>query len=141
LTQVAFLTGVSDKLALALRLLRKKHREGARVAVFGPPALLNRLDQALWADDALSFLPHLRVRGDAPAELPLELTPIWLLDRPVPGLRCDSAINLGADEPAWLQGFDKVAELVGSEDDERLAGRRRWKHYETSGCTLSHHPQ
>lgn len=136
-----FLTGVGDKLALALRLLRKKQREGGRVAVYGPPALLNQLDQALWAEQPLSFEPHVRLRGALPSPVAMELTPIWLLDRPVEALRCDSAINLGADDVQLVAGVGRLAEVVGLDDDERLAGRRRWKQYEAAGHVLSHHPQ
>ena len=49
MTDVAFHTGIADPLDYACRLLRKAYRSGARVAVHGAPATLDRLDQALVA--------------------------------------------------------------------------------------------
>ena len=48
MTDIAFHTGIANPLDYACRLLRKAYRSGARVAVHGEPALLDRLDQALW---------------------------------------------------------------------------------------------
>lgn len=141
MAEVVFLTGAADKLGLASRLLRKKLRDGARVAVYGPAPLLTRLDQMLWADDSTSFVPHVRLRhGQAPAPQLLG-TQLWLLDQPDASLRCDSAVNLGVDRPDWCLSHDRIAELIGPDPDERHAGRQRWKHYESQGHRLSHHPQ
>lgn len=139
--EVVFFTGVEDKLAFACRLLRKKYREGARVAVFGPPALLNRLDQALWAEPPLDFVPHLRLRGDAAAPPDAARTPLWLLERADPALACDSALNLGSDAVDELVAHGRVAEIIATADDDRAAGQQRWKRYKALGAALAHHPQ
>lgn len=141
MAEVVFLTGTVDKLGLACRLLRKKLRDGARVAVYGPAPLLSRLDQMLWADDSTSFIPHVRVRqGQTPAPHLLN-TQLWLLDQPDASLRCDSAVNLGIDRPDWCLNHERIAELVGLDPEDRQSGRQRWKHYESLGHRLSHHPQ
>jgi DNA polymerase III subunit chi len=141
MTQVLFLTGVNDKVEMALRLLRKKRKEGGRVVVLAPLPILRRLDQALWSNEAQGFDPHVWCKS-APSDVALELTPVWLSDRPVEGLHCDSAINLGVDAAPWLtQGFEKVAEVVGLDADDRQAGRARWKAYEAAGLNLNHLPQ
>lgn len=141
MTQILFLTGVNDKVEMALRLLRKKRKEGGRVVVLAPPSILRRLDQALWSHEAQGFEPHIWCKS-APSAVALELTSVWLSDRPMDGLNCDSAINLGVDAAAWLtQGFEKVAEVVGLDADDRQAGRGRWKAYESAGATLHHLPQ
>ena len=61
MTDVAFHTGIANPLDYACRLLRKAYRSGARVAVHGEPAVLDRLDQALWTFEALEFVPHIVV--------------------------------------------------------------------------------
>jgi DNA polymerase-3 subunit chi len=141
MAEVVFLTGVDDKLAFACRLLRKKWREGSRVAVFGPSALLARLDRALWEQPQLDFLPHQRLgRGEAvPADA--ALTPIWLLDTATPALNCDSAVNLGFDDVPALASHARVAEVVGPDDADRAQGQQRWKQYKSLGHALQHHPQ
>jgi DNA polymerase-3 subunit chi len=142
MTQVVFFTGVVDRLGFVQRLLRKKYREGARVAVYGPAPVLLRLDNQLWTADPLEFLPHIRVRETtAPAPWLCERTPIWLLDQPRPELGCDTAVNLGWDDVPALLGHTRLAEVIGLGDEERRAGRQRWRAYEAQGCSLQHLPQ
>lgn len=139
--EVVFLTGVGDKLSFTCRLLRKKYREGSRVAVFGPAPLLTRLDHALWAESQLDFVPHQRLRRGEALPADAALTPIWLVEAAAPGLRCDSAINLGADDIHALLCHDRVAEIVGLDDADRAQGQARWKQYRAQGHAVVHRPQ
>jgi len=138
MAEVIFLTGVGDKLAYACRLLRKKHREGARVAVFGPPGLLQRLDQALWRDEPLAFQPHRRLQPGEALPPGMGRTRLWLLSQAVADLNCDTAVNLGLEDVELFGQFARVAEVIGQDEDERQAGRGRWKRYEAQGHSLSH---
>lgn len=137
------MTGVADPLDFATRLLRKKQREGARVALYAPPALLQRLDHALWAAQPLDFIPHVTLRPGAPAPAAAvrERTLLWLLTQPLPELACDSAVNLGRDDLDLAALHARVAEVVGTDDGERAAGRARWRRYEAAGHQLVHRPQ
>jgi DNA polymerase III subunit chi len=139
--EVRFFTGVGDPLALAQRLVRKRWREGGRIAVFGPASLLTRFDQALWSEPPLDFLPHIRLRPGDPVPADAGLTPVWLLERPEPALACDSAVNLGIDDVDALAGFERLAELVSTEPAARAAGQQRWRRYKAMGLTIHHHPQ
>jgi DNA polymerase-3 subunit chi len=141
MAEVVFLTGVDDKLSFACRLLRKKFREGSRVAVYGPAPLLTRLDQALWAEPQLDFLPHQRLRRGEAAPADAALTPVWLLESAVPGLHCDSAVNLGAEDVAALASHDRVAEVVSLDEHDRAQGQLRWRQYKAHGHALVHRPQ
>jgi DNA polymerase-3 subunit chi len=140
--EVAFHTGVADKLPYACRLLRKAWRSGARVAVSGEPAELQRLDQALWTFEPLEFVPHRRLRRDEEVPAALQRTPIWLLD---PGAAappgCDVLVNLGPERRMGDDAYRRIVELVSSDPAEAQAGRRRWKQYETEGWSIVHHPQ
>jgi DNA polymerase-3 subunit chi len=141
--EVIFLTGVVDVVDFAARLLRKKHREGARLAAYGPPALLQRLDHALWVHDQLDFTPHVWLRAGAalPNATVQARTLLWLLARPEPALRCDSAVNLGCDGLDLAAAHARVAEVIGTDAQEVSAGRARWKAYEAQGHALAHKPQ
>jgi DNA polymerase III subunit chi len=141
--EVVFLTGVADVVDFAGRLLRKKYREGARVALYAPPPLLQRLDQALWVAEQLDFTPHVLLRAGTalPSAVVIERTPLWLLTRPEPALRCDSGINLGCDEPDLAGAHERLAEVVSLNADDVAAGRARWKRYESQGHQLVHRPQ
>jgi len=139
--KVAFHSGVADKQSAACRLLSKAHAAGAAVVVCGEPAALDRLDLALWSFEALSFVPHVRLRGarSAPA---LARTPIWLVDDPAAVPMRQVLVNLG---PAMVEGwrdFERVIELVSTEVDDCDAGRLRWREYAaTPGVELVHQPR
>ncbi|MBQ0958783.1 DNA polymerase III subunit chi [Ideonella sp. 4Y11] len=136
-----FFTGVDEPVAWALRLVRKRHREGGRTAVFGPASVLARLDQALWSEPPLDFVPHLRLRAGDAVPVDASLTPVWLLEQPMAELACDSAVNLGFDDVEALSGFERVAEVVATESAARAAGQQRWRRYKAQGVTIHHHPQ
>jgi DNA polymerase III subunit chi len=140
MSEVLFLTGVADPVALALRLLRKKHREGGRAAVYGPQAVLARIDQGLWLEPPLDFVPHLRLRQDEAVPADAAQTPIWLLEAPRPELQCDSAVNLGLEQVEGLAAHAKVAEIVGVEPAEKAAGQQRWRRYKALGVAVQHRP-
>lgn len=144
MAEVVFLTGVVDLADYAVRLMRKKYREGARVAVYGPAALLQRVDQALWASEPLDFVPHLLLRAGAALPPPgtIELTRLWLLPQAAPAaLRCDSGVNLGRDDLDLAAVHERLAEVVSTDDADRTAARARWKRYEAHGHRLVHRPQ
>jgi DNA polymerase-3 subunit chi len=141
--EVVFFTGVVDVLDFAGRLLRKKQREGERVAVYGPSPLLQRLDQALWVAEPLDFTPHVLLRhGAALPPVPVrERTLLWLLAEPQPALACDTAINLGRDDLDLAGIHQRVAEVISTDEAQRASGRARWKRYESADHRLQHHPQ
>jgi DNA polymerase III subunit chi len=141
--EVVFFTGVVEVLDFAGRLLRKKQREGERVAVYGPSPLLQRLDQSLWIAEPLDFTPHVLMRpGAALPPVPVrERTLLWLLAEPQPALGCDTAINLGRDDLDLASVHQRVAEVVSTDPADMASGRARWKRYEAAGHRLQHHPQ
>lgn len=143
MAEVVFLTGVVDVVDFAIRLLRKKYRESARTAVYAPPALLQRLDQALWVNEQLDFTPHVWLRAGAalPSATVQARTPLWLLARPHAPLGCETGVNLGCDGLDLAGAHARVAEIVGNDPDQVASGRARWKAYEAAGHTLVHKPQ
>jgi DNA polymerase-3 subunit chi len=135
---VAFHSGLADKLAYACRLLRKAYRQGRRVEVRGESDLLARLDPLLWTFEQQEFVPHVRLHAGQRVDAALQRTPIWLVDETRPDLRASVLVNLGPDPAADYARFERVVELVGTEALERQEGRRRWRYYESQGCTPEH---
>lgn len=139
--EVTFHTGVVDKLDFAYRLLRKAHKQGARVTVCGDPDALNRLDEALWVREPASFLPHVRVSAGATAPDVLKRSPICLGDAGVQPGSADVLVNLGPAGVEELERFARVIEIVGADRDDRAQGRQRWRAYEAAGFAIVHHAQ
>ncbi len=138
--KVEFHSGVADKLSHACRFLRKAQAAGARVAVCGDAALLDRLDLALWTFDALSFVPHVRWRAGAQLRPGWERTPIRLVDDPAMAPDARILVNLGPDMASGWERFERVVEIVEANDDDSRAGRQRWRRYSGhDGVDLVHH--
>jgi DNA polymerase III subunit chi len=137
--QVDFHTGVADPLSFTGRLLRKAWRSGARVAVFAPAPWLARLDQSLWTDDALGFVPHARVPAGS-AGPGMERTPIWLC-APGQAAPADStvAVNVAVDEIDAFAWFERLVEVVATDEAEVQAARERWRAWRDRGATIALH--
>ena len=139
MADIAFHSGVPDKLAYACRLLRKAYRSNARVVVSGPSDLIARLDQMLWVFDDLEFIPHVRARGASAVQQ--ARTPIVLVEEgssaEVP--HQEVLLHLGANAAPGCERFARVIEVISTEPADRDAGRRRWREYEARGHALTHH--
>ena len=139
MTEVNFHTRVTHPMAYACRLLRKAVRKGSRVVVTGPHATLSAFDAALWTFDPLDFVPHLMPTPGRPVASRFLETPVWLHANPTDALHHQVLVNLGPEAPAGFESFERVIEIVGADDDSRLAGRERWKHYASRGYAIVHH--
>lgn len=139
MTDIAFHTGIANPLDYACRLLRKAYRSGARVAVLGEPAVLDRLDQALWTFEPLEFVPHAVLPRDAGDAARLAQSPIVLVKgESAPPSACRIGVTLGGHPLADVGGFDRVIAIVGMDPQDREAGRQRWREYERAGHAVSH---
>jgi DNA polymerase III subunit chi len=139
MTEVSFHTNVPHLLGYTCRLLRKASRQGARVVVTAPAPTLAALDHALWTFEPLDFVPHvLQAAGAAVAER-LRATPVWLVERVADAVDHEVLVNLGPEAPEGFESFSRVIELVSIDDEARVAGRQRWKHYASRGYAIQHH--
>ncbi|HXD05244.1 MAG TPA: DNA polymerase III subunit chi [Burkholderiaceae bacterium] len=139
MTEIAFHFNVVDKLDYACRLLRKAYRSGAQVAVTGPAGLLGRLDAALWSFDPLDFLPHVRCAAGQSLEPRMAGTPLVLVERAQDAAHRGVLVNLGTEVPLGFESFERLIEIVGSDDEDRQAGRQRWKHFVDRGYAIERH--
>ena len=139
MTEVEFHTGVADRIGFACRLLRKAYRSGARVAVHGEPALLDRLDQALWTFEPLEFVPHIVLPRDGADPGRLALSPIVLVkgEAAAPAA-CRIGVTLAGHAVPDVGAFDRLIAIVGLDPVHREAGRLRWREYERAGHAVSH---
>ena len=139
MTEISFHFNVPDRIGYACRLVRKASRLGADVVLTGPAPLLSRLDKALWTFEELEFLPHRMLRpGEAVTER-MKPTRVWLVQEPAQVACHDVLVNLGAQAPAGFASFEKVIEIVSTDEEERAVARVRWKHYASRGYAIVKH--
>lgn len=137
MTEVDFHFNATDKVNHTCRLVRKAIGTGAKVVVMADDALLTRLDLALWQFSATEFIVH--CRDDALPEMLLR-SPVILTTSGRSTLPHQHVlINLGAEIPQGFERFERLIEIVTEGDDDRQAGRMRWRHYADRGYTLKRH--
>ncbi len=138
MTEIAFHTGIANPLDYACRLLRKAYRSGARVAVHAEPALLDRLDQALWTFEPLEFVPHAVLPRDGADPGRVALSPIVLVkgDGVAPA-ECRIGVTLAGRDVPDVGAFDRLIAIVGVDDAQREAGRQRWRDYQRAGHAVT----
>lgn len=138
MTEVAFHSGIADKLGYACRMLRKAYRQGVRVVVRGDAADLARLDPLLWTFEQLEFVPHARLRPGEVASDTLARTPIWLVEDGAEAPPAAVLVNLGPGPVDRIDGYGRVIEIVGEDAADIQAGRQRWRRYERQGQAIAH---
>lgn len=135
MTTIDFYTHVDDRLSVAARLVAKAYASHGHVRVLTPDAQATEtLDRLLWVSPALAFLPHCRLDAPVASE-----TPIWIDE----AVRHDGPaavlVNLQRDPPPFFSRFERLAEIVGLDEDDREAARQRFRFYRERGYELRTH--
>jgi DNA polymerase-3 subunit chi len=138
MTQVDFYiledTAPKARPLLTCRLAEKVWKQGHRIYInTDSPQQLKELDDLLWTFRAGSFIPH-AVYTETDSEQPVALG-----HGVEPAGHNDVLVNLSTEVPAFFSRFERVAELVGAEENERAAARDRYRYYQDRGYTLNTH--
>jgi DNA polymerase-3 subunit chi len=137
-TEIDVHYNAADKLHHACRLLRKAVLGAdAQVVVQGPDELLDALDDALWRFSPADFIAH--CKADAPVHVRgRSAVLLGLAEGESPAHR-QVMLNLGLPLPQGFERFDRLIDVVGLDDEERSAGRNRWRHYSDRGYAITRH--
>jgi DNA polymerase-3 subunit chi len=136
-TEVAFHFGAPERLAYTCRLLRKATATGARLLVRSSADHCAELDAALWCLAPTEFISHC----NATAATAVRARSAVLLLDDAAALDTDFPIlvNLADDVPEGFDRFERVIEIVSTDEHERNLARQRWKHYTALGYTIARH--
>ncbi|HEX6945581.1 MAG TPA: DNA polymerase III subunit chi [Casimicrobiaceae bacterium] len=133
MTTIDFYTRVSDRLAVASRLVAKAVAAHGSVRVLTPDAQTTEaLDRLLWVQPATGFLPHCRM--DSPLA---DRTPAWIDHRLEHRGPAAVLVNLHPEPPPFFSRFERLAEIVGI--DDAAAARERYRFYRERGYELRTH--
>lgn len=134
MTQVFFYYDAADRLAAACALIGGAWSKRRPLLIFAPEKpVADSVDRALWTRSQLSFIPHCRTDSPLAAETPIQIAEH--LDSPP---QTERLMNLSRSIPPGYQRFQSLVEVVGQDEEDRLAARERVRFYKSEGCEVSY---
>jgi DNA polymerase-3 subunit chi len=135
MTRIDFHSNVPDKINYACRLVRKARAANCQVVLLASDAQhAARLDAALWSFSELDFLPHVMAGDELAASTPVILTDSDKDEVP----HYQILINLTNTTPAHFARFERLFEVISSDENDKSAGRDRYRFYQQRGYPLTH---
>jgi DNA polymerase-3 subunit chi len=134
-TRVDFYSNAESKLQVACQLVARAAREQTHVVVYAPdPSAARSFDKLLWTYQAIGFVPHCLAGDPLSAETPVVIA-------------CEDAglahyrvlINLHSESPPSFSRFERLIEIVGTDEDDRQQARGRFRFYRDRGYEIHHH--
>ncbi|HUG98346.1 MAG TPA: DNA polymerase III subunit chi [Gammaproteobacteria bacterium] len=123
----------------ACRLVEKAWRLKHTVYLHAAsPGEARLLDALMWTWSDRSFLPHVLDAPDLDAAV-AAATPVRIGAGAEPAFEAQMLVNLGHEVPLFFSRFERVAEIVGGDDEQRALARERFRFYRDRGYSLETH--
>jgi DNA polymerase-3 subunit chi len=134
-TSIDFYFNADDRLQVACRLAAKAVKQNQRMLIYAPDAeTASRIDRVLWTWPAIGFVPHCAVHAPLAAE-----TPVLIASGEESPAGCEVLLNLGAECPPHFERFPRLLEVIATGEEERKAGRGRYRYYIDRGYRIANH--
>ena len=135
MTEVLFYTNTDNKLQTACTLTMKALSRGMRVMLLTPDSAgTERLSRLIWSVPPIGFVPHCRSTDRlAP------VTPVIVDHVADPLVHDQVLVNLCDETPAFFSRFQRLVEIVSTEDADREAARARFRFYRDRGYEIRTH--
>ena len=88
----------------------------------------------MWTWPATGFVPHCRANGPLAAQ-----TPVLIATGDESPAQCELLLNLGAECPPHFERFTRLLEVVDTTEENRQAGRNRYRFYQERGYKIASH--
>lgn len=135
MTSVDFYFNAQDRFQVACRLAGKALAQKKRLLVYaGDAETAARIDKLLWTWPATGFVPHCAADDPLAPETPVLIA----RDERAPA-DCHVLLNLAAQCPHHFARFERLLEVVGTDEAEREAARSRYRVYKSRGYGIANH--
>jgi DNA polymerase-3 subunit chi len=134
-TSIDFYFNAEDPLQVACRLAGKALAQKKRLLIYAPDAeVAGRIDKMLWTWPAIGFVPHVAAHDALASD-----TPVLIAGGEDHPAGVDVILNLSTQCPPHFERFERLLELVGTDDAGKQAGRERYKFYRDRGYPIANH--
>ena len=125
------------KLQYACRLVEKAYGKGLKIGVCTQDNSQSEVfDLMLWTFSQGSFIPHKMLVSEQPD---WQAYPIQIGQQVDAFKSADIIVNLSRSASAYEGDCKRVADLICDDEDDKLAGRGRFKQYQERGLTPNTH--
>ena len=132
MTRVEFYVNVVDKLRKVAELSEQAVIRGRKLMVFTPDVDSTlKLEGVLWTHPPTGFLPHCRSDDVLAAD-----TPVIVDWRAEPLVHDDVLINLRNEHPPFFSRFQRLIEIVGTDEADKAEARNRYRFYRDRGYEI-----
>ncbi|SDH11886.1 DNA polymerase III subunit chi [Propionivibrio dicarboxylicus] len=132
MTQVFFYHNATDRLNAVAALIGKAAQQKKALLVYAPdPQIADAIDRQLWVQHPTGFVPHVRAQSPLASE-----TLVVIADTLEHASQSQRLFNLSREIPPGFSRFASLIEVVGQDDEDRLAGRERVKFYKDRGYEI-----
>jgi len=131
-TRIDFYRYADDKVRVACRIAAKVFAKPNKLVVYSPDAnTLAEFDRSLWTYQATSFVPHCYAHSPQAAE-----TPVVLSSDGDSLPHHDVLLNLGDEWPPFFASFERVLEIVSTDEADKERARGRHAFYKKRGYDI-----
>jgi DNA polymerase-3 subunit chi len=137
MTRIEFRTDIADKIRYTCLWVRKAFSLSPipKIVLFvRDRTQLTNLDEALWTFSDQAFLPHAVASDPKAFRAPVVLTDSDTIELP----HRQILVNLSDAIPSCFTRFERLIELVSTDQADTAAGRKRYAHYRQRGYTPHH---
>jgi DNA polymerase III subunit chi len=135
MTRIDFHTNIPDKVSYACRLARKAYATRAKLVLLAEDAAqAAALNEALWTLSETDFLPHVMAGDPLAAQTPIIVTDSELAELP----HHELLVNLTRRTPSTFAQFERVFEIISTDEEDAAAGRKRYVAYKQQAHPLTH---
>ena len=135
MTRINFYHDATDKHVAACKVIAKAVQQKLRVLVYArDEKIIRHVNKLLWSWQSTGFVPHCM------ADAPLAAQTSVLLSQDCATLAHDDVlVNLDNECPPGFARFQRLVEIIGTDDDVRNAGRGRFRFYRDRGYEIQAH--
>ncbi len=98
-----------------------------------------KYDELLWAFNGCSFVPHQLMHNEIDQSKTKNVLIGHQTTEEIPVTYHDVLINLNHDTPSFFSQFERVAEIITTDETSRSKGRERYQFYRNRGYALETH--
>ncbi|MES2552819.1 MAG: DNA polymerase III subunit chi [Pseudomonadota bacterium] len=132
MTRIEFFFNGDNKLLKVASLADSAVKKGRKLMLYTQDEQSSiAIERYMWTQPAIGFLPHCRPEHALAGQTPVIVD--WTGEKLV---HDDVLVNFKSEHPPFFSRFRRLIELVGLDEEEKVAARQRFRFYRDRGYEI-----